>query len=118
MGKLKIAIRCEDLTASRAFYESVLGLTVVDSWSEAHGDGCIFSVGSGLVEFNEAPGSHDAGPVKRFDIQFEVADLEAWAARIGQGWEYQGPRTQPWGERTLRLRDPDGVLVTVYERMD
>ena len=119
---MKIAMRCADLAASRAFYEDVLQLAVSDEWSEAHGHGCIFSIGSGLLELNEGSNAAleddavDHPKVGRFDIQFEVADLDSWNTRVDGRWPHSGPQVQPWGERTLRLRDPDGVLVTIYEK--
>ena len=63
------------------------------------------------------PQDSGSRPVRRFDIELEVSDLDPWIARVDGRWEHESPKTQPWGERTLRLRDPDGVMVTIYQKM-
>jgi catechol 2,3-dioxygenase-like lactoylglutathione lyase family enzyme len=111
---LKIVIRCSDLSASRWFYRDIVGLEIVDEWQEAHGDGCVFSVGDGFLELGEHNPGAEAGP-HTFNVQFSVDDVDAWADRVGGQWEHTAPKDQPWGERTVRMRDPDGILVTVYQ---
>jgi predicted enzyme related to lactoylglutathione lyase len=49
-------------------------------------------------------------------LEFEVADVDAERARLGDhvtGW-VQEPTTQPWGNRSMLFRDPDGNLINVY----
>jgi catechol 2,3-dioxygenase-like lactoylglutathione lyase family enzyme len=116
---LKIVIRCSDLTASRDFYAEVLGLPVVDEWHEEHGDGCVMSVGDGFLELGERGANTSNSPSGHgFDIQFAVPDVDAWLSSIDGSWKHGEAKTQPWGERTVRLRDPDGILVTVYQVVD
>jgi catechol 2,3-dioxygenase-like lactoylglutathione lyase family enzyme len=111
---LKIVLRCGDLGASRSFYGEVLGLEVVDEWSEAHGDGCLFAVGTGYLELGEARTAPQHEP-HGFDIQLSVTGLDDWVRQLGDRWDHEPIKQQPWGERTVRMRDPDGVIVTVYE---
>jgi catechol 2,3-dioxygenase-like lactoylglutathione lyase family enzyme len=117
---LKIAMRCADLTASKGFYGDALGLELVDEWEESHGNGCIYAMGAGLLELNErknADRSPDE-PVDRFDLQLRVPDLGSWIDRIDGRWDHSAVKEHPWGERTIRMRDPDGVLVTIYEEVE
>ncbi len=116
---LKIAMKCSDLGASRAFYGGALGLELVDEWEEGHGNGCIYAVGSGFIELNEPARAdgEDAASDHRFNLQIKVADLDAWLAHLDGRWEHDEPKTQPWGERTVRMRDPDGTLVTIYQEI-
>jgi catechol 2,3-dioxygenase-like lactoylglutathione lyase family enzyme len=115
---LKITLRCADLEASRQFYGDALGLEVVDEWEEAHGNGCIYAVGAGFVELNETAGGATAGSHgRRFDLQIKVGDLDAWLERLESRWPHEEPKVQPWGERTVRMRDPDGLLVTIYQAL-
>jgi len=116
--RLKIVLRCADLVESRRFYGDVLGLQVIDQWQEAHGDGCVLSVGDGLLELGELRSSHTDPDHSAFDIQISIPDLDTWLNGLDGRWEHTEPRTQPWGERTVRLRDPDGILITVYEVMN
>ena len=112
---LKIVIRCADLGASRAFYADVLGLSVVDEWQEAHGDGCVFAVGSSAIELGQARDDDDAREQHKIDVVIGVPHLDAWTARIDGKWQHGEIKVHPWGERTVRMRDPDGVLLTLYE---
>jgi catechol 2,3-dioxygenase-like lactoylglutathione lyase family enzyme len=49
-------------------------------------------------------------------LEFEVDDVDAERARLDDkvtDW-VQEPTTQPWGNRSMLFRDPDGNLVNVY----
>lgn len=111
---LKIVVACSDLSASREFYRDIVGLDIVDEWQEAHGNGCVFSVGDGFLELGERKKGPDPSN-HPFNVQFSVRDVDAWVGRVADQWEHTQPKDQPWGERTVRMRDPDGILVTVYQ---
>ena len=112
---LKVVIRCADLAASRTFYRDVLGLSVIDEWHEAHGDGCVFAVGSGLIELGQQRANSEASASPNVDLEIGVPALDDWLARIDGKWQHGDPKVHPWGERTVRMRDPDGLLLTIYE---
>lgn len=122
---MKVVVRCADITASKAFYGDVLGLSLLDEWHEAQGDGCIFSIGSALIELHEMtpshhrfdPGMRDPVQVDKMEVQFGVEDLDPWLARLDGRWKHGEAKVQPWGERTVRLRDPDRVLITIYQSL-
>jgi catechol 2,3-dioxygenase-like lactoylglutathione lyase family enzyme len=120
----KTVVRCRDFVSSRAFYGSVLGLHVVNEWNEAGGRGCIFAVaGDAFVEvyeMNAADPRYDAAfsrpsATDKVDLQLRTAALDAWVARLRGTWPFDGPRTLPWGQRWILLRDPDHLLVAIYE---
>ncbi|GLL04583.1 VOC family protein [Dactylosporangium matsuzakiense] len=49
-------------------------------------------------------------------LEFEVADVDAEHTRLRDhvtDW-VQEPTTQPWGNRSMLLRDPDGNLINIY----
>jgi catechol 2,3-dioxygenase-like lactoylglutathione lyase family enzyme len=47
-----------------------------------------------------------------FHVELEVADLDAAAADLqARGIEIDGPTERHWGERDVRVRDPDGNLL-------
>jgi uncharacterized glyoxalase superfamily protein PhnB len=49
-------------------------------------------------------------------LDFQAADVDAEYHRIdalGVGW-VMPPTTQPWGNRTMTFRDPDGILINVF----
>ena len=52
-------------------------------------------------------------------IEFRVDDVDAECARLLQipvEW-VKTASTQPWGNRSMYFRDPDGNLVNVYTRV-
>jgi predicted enzyme related to lactoylglutathione lyase len=49
-------------------------------------------------------------------LDFQADDVDAEFLRIdalGVGW-VMPPTTQPWGNRTMTFRDPDGILINVF----
>ena len=53
-------------------------------------------------------------------IELEVADVDAEYARL-RGLQVdviQELRTQPWGQRTFYVRDPDGNVLTLYTAVE
>ena len=113
---LKVVLHRRDLDASRRFYGDVLDLELIDEWEEPHSDGCVFRFGRAHIELNTAghPDSTEAA-AGGFELQFRVSDLDAWVDRLDGRWEHGPVKVQPWGERTVRLRDPERVLITIYE---
>lgn len=126
--ELKVVIRCRDFQASRRFYGEILGLVVLESWEEEAGQGCIFGFGpegrAGSLEvYQMKPGDRRYSPVfaapfenDKIDLQLRTDDLEGWIATLRGAWEYSGPQRLPWGERRITLRDPDNLLVAIYQR--
>ena len=63
----------------------------------------------------QAAGSHSQGELV---LDFMVADVDAEYDRIAAfdvNW-VMPPTTQPWGNRSMIFRDPDGNLVNVFSR--
>ena len=108
-----------DVLAEREFYEN-LGFTRYVDPEEEYPE--------------EAFSALEAGPSIRFGIsvvpefdaseaesrlwwQFETSDVDAVHGRaITAGLDVeQPPKAEPWGRRTLKLRTPNGYLVTFEE---
>jgi predicted enzyme related to lactoylglutathione lyase len=75
-----------------------------------------------FTEHREADGCSGAGPDRRDGIilDFGVDDVDAEYPRIAAlGVDLVLPPTlQPWGNRSMMLRDPAGNLVNVFSRPD
>ena len=116
---LKVVLRCRDFAASRRFYAEVLGLAVVEEWDAPEGKGCVFGFGptgrSGFFEIYEMTPQdrrhQDAfrEPLAsdKIDVQLGTASVDAWVSRLSGRWPLEGPETLPWGQRWIKLRDPD-----------
>ncbi len=114
----------EDVNEALTFYRDTLGLEVKQQdgddyalvavpgvlhfgvWSRAHAAQCVFG---------------DRGQAERiplgFTLEFEVDDVEQTAARLEQAGSpiAQAPRTEPWGQKTLRMLSPGGSLLGFAE---
>ena len=127
---LKIVIRCADIGRSKMFYEILLGLPVLEEWDEAQGCGCIFGFGDQghggrleLYEMRDTVARFDEAfrrPVQndKIDIQLSTPSLEPWIQRLAGKWDHDEPETMPWGHTSMKMRDPDGVMVVIVEESE
>lgn len=125
--EFKMVIRCSDLDRSSFFYSWLLDLKIVEEWEEEEGKGCVMSFGEngsgGLLEVYEmteadkrfhpafrAPLNND-----KIDIQLKCKSLDEWTARLNGKVDFEGPEKMPWGQRWIKFRDPDNLLIAIYE---
>lgn len=102
-----------------AFYAEVLDATV-------HGDdvfatvavrGANLSIYSAAGMEGMAAGSMNGAGTGNFTLEFQVDDVDACHESLAtRGFPIvKPPTTQPWGRRSVWLRDPDGNLVNLYQ---
>ena len=80
----------------------------------------------GYVEFAVGPatlallvGSSRPAGNRSAILEFEVDDVDREYERLlplVSQW-VEAPATQPWGNRSVQLRDPDGNLIDLYSRV-
>lgn len=122
IGYRACAIFVRDITASRRFYEDILGQDV----SGDHGLHVMFTGGFAIWQVDRAGSSIFASEPSRartgsdgMELYFEADDVDA-AFRLmeGSAGEVIHPvREEPWGQRTFRCYDPDGHIIEVGEPM-
>jgi catechol 2,3-dioxygenase-like lactoylglutathione lyase family enzyme len=124
---MKTVLRCSNFARSRDFYTRILGFKVVEEWDEPNGRGCILSpfeaAGSPCFEIYQMterdPRYHESftRPLEsdKIDVQLRAASVDEWMERLRDVWEFDGPEDLPWGQRWIRLRDPDGMLIAIYQ---
>lgn len=121
----KMVVRCASLEASRDFYTRVLDLRPVEQWEEPQGRGLILALGGrAFLEMYEMaaadprydPRFREPVPSDKVDLQLETDSLDPWVARLSGRWQFDGPEELPWGQRWIKLRDPDGLLIAIYIR--
>lgn len=97
-----------------AFYDKTLGCAVVDGWDQPAGRATVFDLGGMKLEILDASREKAmplGDPKDRVHLVIEVTDVDAFRKKIkGEAAE---PHDTSWGARILRLRDPDGIAVTV-----
>jgi len=126
---LKVVLRCADIQRSRDFYTRVLGFAVQQAWTEEEGRGCILALDDGettagfeLYQMNGAdPRFHRAftSPLEndKIDLQLRTDSVDRWIVRLSGVWSFSGPEVLPWGQRWIKLRDPDNLLIAIYEEI-
>jgi catechol 2,3-dioxygenase-like lactoylglutathione lyase family enzyme len=113
----------KDMTASRRFYEALLGQQVEMDFGVNVG----YVGGLALwdvqavfdVVFHRAPDGDTRLGRNNLEVYFEVEDLDAMLqALMAAGVNLVHPIIeQPWAQRALRAYDPDGHIVELAEPM-
>jgi predicted enzyme related to lactoylglutathione lyase len=115
-----IALISDDVPGLSAFYAGLLQATMEGDGTFAfiRGPGAVLSVFSRAGMEAMVPGSMDGAGSGSFTIEFEVDDVDARHEQLlGSGTRIlKPPTTQPWGRRSLWLRDPDGNIVNLYQQ--
>jgi catechol 2,3-dioxygenase-like lactoylglutathione lyase family enzyme len=126
LKQMKVVLRCADIQRSRAFYTQVLGFVVLQAWTEDEGRGCVLSIDDQQCtafelyqmtqndrRFNEAfrhPLEND-----KIDLQLKTDSVDRWVVQLSGKWPFSGPEILPWGQRWIKMRDPDNLLIAIYE---
>jgi catechol 2,3-dioxygenase-like lactoylglutathione lyase family enzyme len=117
-----ITLYVEDLGATKAFYQDVFGLDVINE-DDVSAVVRLKNLMVNLLQASEAPelvepahiAAADAG--SRFLLTINVADVDAVCAELEQhGVQLlNGPVDRPWGRRTAAFADPAGNVWEVAQ---
>ena len=122
--ELRVALTTNEYEALVDFYRVGLGLEPDQVWPEDQGRAFVLDMGRATLEiFDEKQaqtvdqievGRRISGKI-RFALQ--VPDLDAAVERlISHGAALVSPPVDtPWGDRTVRFQDPDGMQITLYQ---
>ncbi|MFE9438273.1 VOC family protein [Streptomyces sp. NPDC006602] len=109
----------DHVPALAAFYAAVLDAEVQggDPFARVAVPGAVLSFFSTQGMESMLPGSTAAASSGGFTLEFQVTDVDArheglLAQRVHI---LKPPTTQPWGRRSVWLRDPDGNIVNLYQ---
>ena len=109
----------KDISASKNFYETVLHQNaVMDIGEHVAFEG--FSLQQGYAEIVGMASDSVKAPSHNFQVYFEVEDLDSVYAelkRISSLQWVHGIREYPWGQRDIRVYDPDKHIVEIAEDM-
>ena len=125
--ELRVALTTSDYERLVKFYCDGLGLEPAQIWNNGQGQALMLDLGHAALElFDEAQASTvdqiEAG--KRISGQvrlaFQVPDLQAAIQRLlAHGATLvHPPVTTPWGDANVRLQDPDGLQITLFQKPD
>jgi predicted enzyme related to lactoylglutathione lyase len=125
--ELRVALTTGDYDRLTKFYCDGLGIEPAQLWNNGQGRALILDMGKATLEiFDEAQaqtidlieaGKRVSGQI-RFAIQ--VPDIEAAVERLlARGATLVHPAIlTPWGDYNVRLQDPDGMQVTLFQTTD
>ena len=122
--ELRVALTTSDYERLVKFYCDGLGLEPAQIWNNGDGRALVLELGKATLElFDQAQaetidrieaGKRISGQV-RFALQ--IPDLEAAMGRLlahGATLVHE-PVTTPWGDRNVRVQDPDGMQITLFQ---
>jgi catechol 2,3-dioxygenase-like lactoylglutathione lyase family enzyme len=125
--ELRIALTTDDFDRMVSFYCDGLGMEPAQVWPEDQGRALVLDLGRATLEvFDEKQaetvdqievGRRVSGQI-RFALQ--VPDLEAaMQGLLAHGAKLvHPPVVTPWGDHNVRLEDPDGMQITLYQVLD
>ena len=122
--ELRIAFTTSDYERLVKFYCAGLGIEPAAIWNNGQGQALVLDMGNAVLEvFDEAQaetidqleaGRRISGQI-RFAIQ--VPDLQVAMERLlAHGAKLvHSPVMTPWGDYNVRLEDPDGMQITLFQ---
>jgi catechol 2,3-dioxygenase-like lactoylglutathione lyase family enzyme len=125
VSELRVALTTSDYDRLVKFYCTGLGIEPADLWNNGQGKALILNLGNATLElFDETQaqtvdqievGRRLSGPV-RFALQ--VPDVQAAMERLlAHGATLVHPPVlTPWGDYNVRLQDPDGMQITLFQK--
>ena len=125
--ELRVAITTSDYERLVKFYCDGLGLEPAAVWNNDGGRALMLEMGQATLElFDERQAEVidqlEAGKRVSGQIRFalQVPDLKSAMARLlaNGATLVHPPVTTPWGDTNVRLQDPDGMQVTLFQPGD
>lgn len=125
--ELRLVLTVEDRARAVAFYRDELGLVELETHHEGSGGVTILSAGRATLELNDEPyaafidevevGRRIPGVVR---VAFQLPDsVEATERLVRAGARLIAPPVPtPWNSRNARLRDPDGMQLTLFTELE
>jgi catechol 2,3-dioxygenase-like lactoylglutathione lyase family enzyme len=121
MEKMTFVITTAQFDRMLTFYRDLLGLSVIEEWTD-FGHGAVLEVlPAAVLEIIEAPDAAVVPTDQRVTfLGVQTGDVDAIHGRlVSAGVRLTGPPTpKPWGGRGFTAFDPDGMPVNLYTSYD
>lgn len=126
VSELRLVLTVDDHDRALAFYRDRLGLTELEAYEERGGHVTILDAGRATLELNDEPYAAFIDEVEvgrrvpgRVRVAFQVPDSDATTEElVDAGARLVAlPTRTPWNSRNARLRDPDGVQLTLFTEL-
>lgn len=124
---LRVALTASDYERLVRFYCDGLGLEPAELWSGEQGHGVVLDMGNATLEILDERQSQTVDQIeagrrisRQIRLALQVPDLESAMERLlAHGAILVHPPVDtPWGHRNVRLQDPDGLQLTLFQVLD
>lgn len=125
--ELRVAFTARDYERLVRFYCAGLGLETTQTWPDEQGRAVILDMGQATLEvFDEK----QANTIDQLEVErrisgqirfaLQVPDLKTAMERLlaNGATLVHSPVVTPWGDYNVRLQDPDGMQVTLFQIPD
>ena len=113
-------ISVKDINVSRKFYEELFALKVASDFGINISFCDAFSLQQDFAKLAEFPEDSVMYKTHNFELYFEEEDLDSFILRMkeyGNVTLLHDVREYPWGQRVIRIYDPDMHIVEIGESM-
>jgi len=125
--ELRVALTVSDYERSIKFYCDGLGIEPAAIWNNGQGRALVLNMGNAALEIFDETQAETIDQIEaeqrisgqiRFALQ--VPDLKTAMERLlAHGATLiHPPIITPWGDYNVRLQDPDGMQITLFQTLD
>ena len=123
--ELRVALTSSDYERSVKFYCDGLGIEPAAIWNNGGGRALILDMGNATLEIFDEIQAQTIDQIEaeqrisgQVRFALEVPDLKAAMERLLKHGAtlVHPPIITPWGDYNVRLQDPDGMQITLFEK--
>lgn len=122
--ELRVALTTEAFDRLASFYRLGLGLEPSQVWPADQGRALVLDMGKATLEVFDEKQAQTVDKVEvgrrisgQIRFALRVPDLDAAMKRLQEHGAtlVHAPVIAPWGDKTVRFQDPDGMQITLYQ---
>jgi catechol 2,3-dioxygenase-like lactoylglutathione lyase family enzyme len=125
--ELRVALTTSDYERLEKFYCDGLGIEPAQFWNNGKGRAVILYMGNATLEILDETQAQTVDQIEsgqrisgQILFALQVPDLKVAMERllVHGAILVHPPIITPWGDYNLRLQDPDGMQITLFQKLD